>query len=518
MKWEREYTCDKTYSAVGAECAGEYVLPDYNTDIKRVLYVGCHAVPSGGFVDGDALELCGTLAYDVVYIDADGEIASLDFCTDYDMKIRCDAERYVDSMARIDLSSYGIRLAGPRKICARASLCAKVHVIEQQEYLPQGDTFESYDPLVKSVGASIRTACFSEHCERELAEQVCRLENVIADEVQVLCCECTEIKSAAAAVDGGVEHSGELKFRVLLSIEGQSPIERSVVIPLEQTIELDGIGEAADVGVDLTVTSRRCNILPTDDGVDIVASVITDSRAYAFFNEDVAFVGDCYLTDRGVENDYDRVEWTEYLGSFSAHEQLSCELPVDGDMQPVRNYPLMNAVARIDATRVENSVLVVDGQIRFSGIACQVSDENTLIYSAVHYDVPFSKNVNISSQNVCDSDDVSVECTVVVIDPVAQLDEKNIYLDCTLAFDASLSRRCSDTVVACSSVTEQTYAKDESVVTVYYPMSGDTLFDIAKRYHTTVERIAAINHLDAEALSSPDNCIGTAGVHCLVIR
>lgn len=518
MKWEREYTCDKIYSVAGVECTGEYILPDYNTDIKRVLYVGCHTVPSGGFVDGDALELCGTLAYDVVYVDAEGEIASLDFCTDYDMKIKCDSERYVDSMARVELSSYGIRLVGPRKISARASLCARAHVLLREEYLPEGDVFESYEPLTKTVGASLRTSRFSEHCEHELAEQICKLENVIADEVRVLSSECREIKNSVVQVDGGVEQKSEFLFSVLLGIDGQSPIERSVAIPLEQRIEFGDIVDGADVGVDVSVTSRRCNIVPTDDGVNIVASVIIDSRAYAFFNEDVDFVGDCYLTERDVKNDFGRFEWVEHLGVISASEKVACELPIGDDMPPIRNYPLMNASVRIDATRVENSSLVVEGQICFSGIACQVSDENALVYSAVHYDVPFSKNVNISSPTDINAEDISAECTASAVDPLAQLDEKNIYLDCTLRFDICLSGRCCDTVVVCSCATEQTYSRDESLVTVYYPMSGETLFDIAKRYHTSVERIAAVNHLDAEVLSSSDESICAADIHCLVIR
>ena len=42
--------------------------------------------------------------------------------------------------------------------------------------------------------------------------------------------------------------------------------------------------------------------------------------------------------------------------------------------------------------------------------------------------------------------------------------------------------------------------RDKSCVCVYFPKDGDTLWEIAKRYHTTENKIASQNDLDGTEL------------------
>ena len=69
METRQEFTRARTLGAVYSESVGEYALPDYNTDIKKILLTDARAVPSGVFSGGDTVDCAGIVNYKMVYLD-----------------------------------------------------------------------------------------------------------------------------------------------------------------------------------------------------------------------------------------------------------------------------------------------------------------------------------------------------------------------------------------------------------------------------------------------------------------
>ena len=67
---------------VTAETGAEYLLPDYNGDVRRILYTSATPRPSGSFVGDGNVEYSGIVVYDVVYLDGDGVLSSVSFTSD----------------------------------------------------------------------------------------------------------------------------------------------------------------------------------------------------------------------------------------------------------------------------------------------------------------------------------------------------------------------------------------------------------------------------------------------------
>ena len=64
-------------------------------------------------------------------------------------------------------------------------------------------------------------------------------------------------------------------------------------------------------------------------------------------------------------------------------------------------------------------------------------------------------------------------------------------------------------LTSCDAVEGSSVVRDGSTVTVYYPTDTDTLFDVAKRYRTTPERIAVTNTLTSAVSGvNPSAAIG----------
>ena len=61
MQTEKEYILGREINALRCESVGEYSLPDYNGDVKKVLLVKTQVYPAGKFVGEDLLEFSGSV-------------------------------------------------------------------------------------------------------------------------------------------------------------------------------------------------------------------------------------------------------------------------------------------------------------------------------------------------------------------------------------------------------------------------------------------------------------------------
>ena len=72
--------------------------------------------------------------------------------------------------------------------------------------------------------------------------------------------------------------------------------------------------------------------------------------------------------------------------------------------------------------------------------------------------------------------------------------------------------------LSASYITDEEYISDDSVVTVYYPDTQESLFDIAKKFHTSVGAIAQSNRLTETVFASSSKPLATCGVTKLLIE
>ena len=54
-------------STVTQEVTGDYTLPDYQPEVRRVLHVGVQILPPAKYVSGNRVELNGNLDYTLLY-------------------------------------------------------------------------------------------------------------------------------------------------------------------------------------------------------------------------------------------------------------------------------------------------------------------------------------------------------------------------------------------------------------------------------------------------------------------
>jgi hypothetical protein len=109
-------------------------------------------------------------------------------------------------------------------------------------------------------------------------------------------------------------------------------------------------------------------------------------------------------------------------------------------------------------------------------------------------------------------------CAVVASDPKIIIDENNVFASVDIAMLVTVSAEQRQRCLGASYLTDEEYSRDESVITVYYPNSSESLFSIAKKFHTSVAAIAEANRLTQSVFAESGSPIGTADVKKLLIK
>ena len=98
------------------------------------------------------------------------------------------------------------------------------------------------------------------------------------------------------------------------------------------------------------------------------------------------------------------------------------------------------------------------------------------------------------------------------------IDSESINASCTLEANAVVYEEKSLRILTTSTAKEtEPFEKNDSQIKVYYPAAGDTLFSVAKRFHTSSVKVATDNSI-AESVFASDNPDGKlAGIKRLII-
>ena len=66
-KNETQFTESRRVGDLRCECAAETSLPDYNTDVRKILYFTATPHHISSFASGEALECSGEVVFDVLH-------------------------------------------------------------------------------------------------------------------------------------------------------------------------------------------------------------------------------------------------------------------------------------------------------------------------------------------------------------------------------------------------------------------------------------------------------------------
>lgn len=514
METNKEFCRERRILSEGNLSAGEYILPDYKGDVKKLLSQRARCESSEGYLNGDKLECTGVVVYDVLYLDNEDILTPLTFTTDYEISVKVDEDKYVDNFTRVTPSSFNLRLMGPRKFSAKAGLLLDLSLLERDEYRVEGDAAmrESTEAMTRIV--NISSGKYAIGGEREFAEEVEHLEGAIVDEVEVLYLLSEPRDIAMKESENGLSVTGEINSTMLLKVGIDPPYTVNHSMSFEGMVESDIDPKEAIAYID--ILSSKASVNPEESGVSVTLDVIAVPKVKASFNVPLRIVKDMYSTERGVDVTVGEIGYTELIGEGDGLQRYTHEMTrEEAGLTDARNILYATAMPKIESATAKGDAVVIDGFLRFSGIACEVSEDGGISYSPVKIDAPLMLNVNYSSQIPENS---KIVADVIPTSAKIELDGDTVRLSAALDVRTSVYDPRREGCLQSAVLNDEVYTKDPATVTVYYPEGSDTLYEVAKRHHTTPLKVAKDNELTEDVVSRFDTVGGLSGIDYLLIR
>ncbi|MCR4614751.1 MAG: DUF3794 domain-containing protein [Clostridiales bacterium] len=464
-------------------------LPDYCPDVTRILK--CDIVPAvtGTQVVGGRLTFEGIAAVRMIYVSDDNKV----HCYEQEYPF----SKYIESDEISDSSAVCIKAKTDYVNC-RAVSQRRTDTHGMMTFIVKAYEKKGEEMIESAEGAGIQLKCEEIKCADfvSVSSKTFTMDEVIETDnkppvLNIVRATAFALADDVKAISNKLLVKGELGVTVLYSADdGDSSLVRiEHTMPISQIIEAEGITDKSENSVSLNVSALKVTPKTDSDGkptlLDISAFICAGITAYD--TEELTFVTDAYSTCCEISAEYKRTEFLSPELRINDRNVVSDNLDLNGSG--------VNEVTDIWCTDVTSNVslkgsdLVIGGSMTANILF--TDGENKPGFAQKQLDYEYRRPMGEPVSNIkCDPDITVTGCTASV-NSDKRIDVRAEMLINAVVFSSSNKK----VLTGIEPDMSRSKCGQRSAVTIYFPESGEAVWDIARRYNTTTEAIMQENDL-----------------------
>ena len=487
------------------ELSGDFVLPDYQPEIKRLLRVGASILPPSKFIGDREAELAGSVDYYVYYVGSDDMLYCAPITTEYKVSAPLDSEAEDKGGFLSELSADAVivpdmisgRVTAPRKLSIKCRLKSRVQIFGR---MPLEDGYSHGEDGLQVLRGKMTSSEYM----RGVSELLHVTDEMICDtrdgEIRVVSAEGKILFSEVGSVDNAVVCRGDLFVKLLLCREDEgTPYTAMRKMPFSSTVAVEGIkrgesasarGSVCEMGV--TVEDGRIGI---DGGIII--------EAQAVHADEVEYVKDVYSVSRRCANGYKTIDIPRAGLCFGGNFTLSDSMTLE-EAGMAYGTKIVDAVgnATVEEYGFDGDKCTISGKAKFALLS-----EKDGEFGTCEIELPFNYRTQLgeASQAACACEVVSVR---------AKADGERVGIDAEIGISGSAYSLESESILSNAAFGDEIGSSRGEIV-VCYPSNSDSLWSVAKRYGVELQRLRDVNGIDGDI--APDAIESLESVNFLVI-
>ena len=483
------------------ESHGEYHLPDYAGDIKKMLCSSARIVPTGKFFGGEEVQFAGSVHYDFWYLDSENTLTHEAFSTDYEFS--CPRGNAQDGAIEASVSHFALRPSGPRRVSAKAAVEGRITLREGAAYLCEADEGARLHKRLAEIEVGERI--FSSPKEREFAESI-PLPAALADaEAQLLFYEASVQIESAEAQDGEVLLRGSTVFCAVISVSGLAPIRLCERYPFEERVPLEKCAPQMAARASGYLTSLTAELTDAPDRA-LTFHAICEFACTAEGNKPLSVVRDAFLEHGVTAAEEQTLAYEVFGGTKNLRHRLDLRVPLACEGERIDGAFHATAVLKNASCAVKDRELLFSADAEITALVYTLAEDGTPAYGARRVSAPLSISLPADAAELAGGE-YAVAADAYVCDVFAEDGTLSVSLD--LLFVEKRAARCE---IACvRRVRSEPYEGEDHAptCTLCFPTVEDSLWTVAKRYAVSPAALAAQNHIsdsidgDGEKLPSP---------------
>ncbi|MBQ8839710.1 MAG: LysM peptidoglycan-binding domain-containing protein [Clostridia bacterium] len=479
----------------------EFSLPDYVPEVRRVLCVMADALPESKYLQGNMLELGGSVTYSLIYTDDEGNLNALPLNSSYETKLALPQNAHLTLVdAQVDSTTY--KVTAPRKLTLKSRLKCRVTPICKEQIEEEISSKSSADEIYlerKPKTVNSMSLCVAEQPNVRLSD---KLELDDGKEAKPIWCDANIIIKEARAESRRVSVRGEAVVKCLVESEGEVKVITKA-LPIAEEIEVEHLGDnqvARVVGrcVSLSISNEEA-----DNSTQLFFDLVCELECQTMENKQIILLEDVYSTKNEMDVTYKKTPIYSLVKAGGSSFTLNEGIKRRG--KEISSIIDTLVAPTCEKTEIKNGKMIATGKLLVNVLGISEAGEGEGIeYLCETYELPLKYELELGGQI---SNGIS-KCTFSTLGASARLDKDMIYINCEIYPSYLVFNRADEEIVDRASIKrDKEIKKDQSCARVYFPKEDDTLWKIAKKYYTTVNKLTELNEIDNQSSSLPKSII-----------
>lgn len=476
-------------------------VPDINPDILKVLDVSGYAAVSEKSLSGGKICINGTVVMTVLYA-PDGDVmskvktlsATKDFTYNADVPQKDDNLRLC---VEIEPESFAYTLINSRKMSLRCVLGTDTKLCRTIEFeIPVSCDEES---ALCTQTRSLRLCSNEIYCENRI--KLNEKHEISSDKppvAEILKTIVFPQSDEFTMLDGKAAVKGQVRICTLYTSDEDGEVCcDEYTLPFDEIIDADGAEEDMEGEIDYCVSDMFCEICDDSDGepriIGIELGLGTVIRGHKIFEPSV--ISDAYSLNGETKIVSEKRSIEQLVDNTTAQFTQKIEVAVPEGMPDISALCDAAVSAAVDNIRVGNGEITVNGTLNSNIL--YLSDDAERPVGAFSDKTEFAHTLSapgVSGGSVCDAK-IFAEHVSYTMNGNRSIDLRVVLGMCIRSFNDE-----EIPIITDIEVSEDSTAEIQPCIIIYFVKSGDTLWNIAKRYHTTVDDIKENNNMTSDSI------------------
>ena len=491
----------------------DFIVPDTMDDMAQVLLDNGEIQIESVKNQGEKVLVKGKLDFQVLYRRAEGGLQTLGGTIPFEEGINVPGlEERDDVTLSTELEDLSTGMVNSRKLGVKAIITLEVRVeslyqAEAAEDAGEGGQPGTMDNVLLQHRAIDVAAIGVRHKDTFRIKEQLSLSGSKPNIDQLLWKEMRLCGVSARPAGGRMLIDGNLEVFVIYSGEGEeTPVQWwEETIPFSGEIELAGADEEMIPVVSMELAHKNVEARPDYDGemreLDVEAVLELDMKLYE--EQQIQILSDLYATDRELTPITKEACFEQILTKNGCKCRVAEKVSMDQNQRILQICHSGGAV-KVDDISVGEDLLIIDGAVEVS-LLYLTSDDSAPVQSAVRM-VPFhceAEAAGISEDSVYQVTPSLEQLTAVMAGG------DSVEIKAVASLEVLVLQPVCEAVI--TDVTEQPLdvkkLQEMPGIVGYIVQPGDSLWKIAKKFHTTVESIMTMNELSNDEIRPGDRLI-----------
>lgn len=468
------------------EC--DVLLPDHCPDIQKILRCEVTLSLLSWNIQGERATLDGMAAAHLYYVDEQGCLRHAEYKIPYSKTLELRAEPVkpvVDITQTVDY--FNCRAVSPRRLDMRGAASINCRITGQtEEQVVCGAEGMGVQLRRESVETVRLLPCAPHRTELHEDAELGFGKPAIGE---VLRLSATARVGDYKVITGKIVLKGEVSVRMLYRCEDDDALLETMeyTLPVSQVVDIEGLEEECDCTVwyevcDVAVQPKRND---AGENTQLTLDVTLNAMARAAKRATVEAACDCYSTEYECRQEQKQVPFLEYLGPVSELCTVKETLDIDSVKAVVDVWCAAGGVT----ARVEADAVTVTGKLLICLLARNNGDE--LFYHEQQKE--FSKKIPLpkACENVMFTPKLVVENASFAMNGAQPETRCNVTI-----FGEMYGRRTKQLLCGVETDASRKKERRDNMLYLYFADGKESLWDVAKRYNTSVEAIQKGNALE----------------------